>query len=158
MHASGTAEFAPLHRTKGYLPIEDHGLIGDGATAALVGRDGAVSWLCVPHFDSPPLFCRILDAGRGGSYTVAPDDLVESRQSYLPDSGVLVTEMRGRTGLVRVTDALTFRSGADLDEDVAAARGELLRSVEVLEGRIRLRVEIAPHGGAQAERRDRKST
>ena len=51
----------PLIRTGGYLPIEDHGLIGDGATAALIGRDGGIAWLCAPRFDSPPLFCSILD-------------------------------------------------------------------------------------------------
>jgi len=126
--ASGSSlpAFAPLCRLGGYLPIEDHGLIGDGTTAALVGRDGRVSWLCVPRFDSAPLFCGILDAGRGGHFTVAPEDLVESRQFYESDTGVLVTEMRGRTGLVRLTDALTLRSGADLGEDVTAGRGELL--------------------------------
>jgi hypothetical protein len=59
------AMFFPLRPIDGYLPLEDYGLIGDGITAALVGRDGAVSWLCVPRFDSPPLFCRILDTTRG---------------------------------------------------------------------------------------------
>ena len=145
--------FLPLNPTDGYLPLEDYGLIGDGTTAALVGRDGAVSWLCAPRFDSPPLFCGILDAARGGAFVVAPEDLVESRQFYEPDSGVLVTEMRGHSGLVRVTDALTLRSGADLREDTPAARGELVRSVSVLQGRVRLWVEVEPRGGAHVERR-----
>ena len=145
------ATFLPLHRINGYLPLEDSGLIGDGATAALVGRDGAISWLCVPRFDSPPLFCGVLDAARGGAFTVAPEDLVESRQFYEPDSGVLVTEMRSRAGLVRLTDALTFRSGADLAEGVPVGRGELLRVGRVLDGRVRLRIEVAPRGGAQAD-------
>jgi alpha,alpha-trehalase len=55
----------PLRYFDGYLPIEDHGLIGDGATAALVGRDGTIWWMCVPRFDSPPLFDSIIDARRG---------------------------------------------------------------------------------------------
>jgi GH15 family glucan-1,4-alpha-glucosidase len=109
------ASFKPLVPVAGYLSLEDHGLIGDGVTAALVGRDGSIPWLCVPRFDSPPLFCGILDKERGGTFTVAPEDLVESRQYYRPDSGVLVTEMRGQSGVVRVTDALTLRSGADLN-------------------------------------------
>ncbi len=46
----------------GYPPIEDHKLIGNGTTAALVGLDGAIDWLCVPRFDSFPLICRLLVA------------------------------------------------------------------------------------------------
>ena len=145
--------FEALRPVDGYLPIEDHGLIGDGVTSALVARDGAVAWLCVPRFDSPPLFCRILDRARGGAFSVSPEDLVEARQSYEPDSGVLVTEMRGRSGLVRLTDALTLRSGADLGENTSAGRSELLRSARVLAGNVRLRVVVEARGGMQAERR-----
>lgn len=146
-------EFTPLHYVDGYLPLEDHGLIGDGSTAALVGRDGAVTWLCVPRFDSPPLFCGLLDPKRGGAFSIAPEGLIEARQFYEPDSAVLITELRSQTGLVKLTDALTLRAGADLTEDAAAGRCELLRAVEVLEGAVHLRVEIAPRGGAQAEPR-----
>jgi alpha,alpha-trehalase len=97
---------SPIHLEDGYLPLEDHGLIGDGTTAALVARDGAVVWLCAPRFDSPPLFCRILDAGRGGAFTVTPSIVLESGQRYEDDTGVLVTELRSPTGLLRITDAL----------------------------------------------------
>ena len=140
------AEFAPLQPLDGYLPIEDHGLIGDGATAALVARDGAVDWLCAPRFDSPPLFARILDARGGGSFLVAPESVVEARQFYLGESGVLITELRGEKGLVRLTDALTLNTGADLNEDVRAARGELIRHVRVMQGRVRLLVRVQPLG------------
>jgi GH15 family glucan-1,4-alpha-glucosidase len=141
-------EFKPVAYDGGYLPIEDHGLIGDGSTAALVGRDGAISWMCAPRFDSPPLFCRILDARRGGAFTIAPEGMIESRQYYEPDTAVLVTEMRGAAGSVRVTDALTLRQGADLTDASAAGRCELLRAVEALRGGARLRIEIEPRGGA----------
>jgi GH15 family glucan-1,4-alpha-glucosidase len=145
--------FAPLQPIDRYLPLKDYGLIGAGATAALVGRDGAVAWMCVPRFDPPPLFCRILDATRGGAFVVSPEDLVESRQRYEPEGAGLVTDMRGPSGLLRMNDALTLRSGADLTEDVPAGRGELPRSAAVLGGRVRLRGEITPRGGAAAERR-----
>jgi len=146
-------KFKPVSYTDGYLPIEDHGLIGDGSTAALVGRDGAISWMCAPRFDSPPLFCRLLDARRGGAFTVSPEGLVESRQYYEPDTAVLVTELRGAAGLVRVTDALMLRQGADLTEDVTAGRCELARVVEAIQGSARLRIEIEPRGGATGEAR-----
>ena len=145
------ATFKPLERIEGYLPIEDHGLIGDGITAALVGRDGAISWMCLPRFDSQPLFCGILDAERGGAFKLTPVGILESRQQYEPDTGVLITEMRGPRGLVRVTDALTFHAGADLTEDAVAGRSELLRMVEVLQGRVELIAAIDPWGGAVAE-------
>jgi alpha,alpha-trehalase len=147
----GTEIVLALERGQPYLPIQDHGLIGDGATAALVGRDGTISWLCAPRFDSAPLFCSILDPDRGGRFTIAPDGLRESTQRYVEDTGVLVTEMRTDSGSVRVTDAMTLRSGADMAEDAPAARGELLRRVEVLEGEIRLGFEILPRGGGDTK-------
>lgn len=145
--------FTPLERTDGYLPIEDYGLIGDGSTSALVGRDGTVAWLCAPRFDDEPLFCSILDTARGGGFAIAPDDVVGARQRYEPDSGVLTTELQCRTGVVRITDCLALRAGADLREDVPAGRGELVRSVVVLDGKARLRIAIEPRGGGTAERR-----
>lgn len=143
----------PIAYLGGYLPIEDHGLIGDGRTAALVGRDGAITWMCVPRFDAPPLFCGLLDARRGGAFTVAPDQIVAARQCYERDTAVLVTELQGPEGLLRVTDALLLQPGADLTQDRAADRGELLRCVQVLRGHVRVRVSLAPLGGATAEAR-----
>ncbi|OXR41927.1 Trehalase [Nocardia cerradoensis] len=141
--------FRPIHRVDGYLSLEDYGLIGDGATAALVGVDGSIPWLCIPRFDAAPLFCGLLDHARGGSFTIAPAELREGRQRYRPDTGVLETELRCATGVVRVTDAMALRSGADLGEDAAADRAELVRSALVIEGRVRLAVEVSPRGGAE---------
>ncbi|MDT0343888.1 glycoside hydrolase family 15 protein [Streptomyces litchfieldiae] len=142
--------FRPVTRRDGYLPLEDLGLIGDGTTAALVGLDGSIPWMCLPRFDGEPLFCGLLDRTRGGHFTVAPEDLLEARQRYEPDTGVLTTELRTPTGLVRVTDALALRSGADLTDDTPADRAELVRSAVVLAGKVRLRAELAPRGGGQA--------
>jgi GH15 family glucan-1,4-alpha-glucosidase len=119
-------------RRDGYLPLEDLGLIGDGTTSALVGLDGSIPWLCLPRFDSEPLFCGLLDAGGGGAFTVAPDEVVEARQRYEPDTAVLVTELRSPTGLLAVTDALVLRPGTDLSDDAPAGRRELIRSAVVL--------------------------
>lgn len=140
--------FRPVPRIAGYLRLEDHGLIGDGATAALVGVDGSISWMCLPRFDSEPLFCGLLDRDRGGHFTVAPVDLLAARQRYQHDTGVLETELRCRTGTVRLTDALVLRAGADLTEDAPAGRSELVRSAVVVDGYVELEVIVAPRGGA----------
>jgi alpha,alpha-trehalase len=149
--ASGSR--SPLQRQEGHLPLRDYGIIGDGHTAALVGRDGSIPWLCVPRFDSPPVFCGLLDAVRGGAFTVAPDQVLDARQYYEPDTAVLVTEMRGPEGLLRVTDACILNPGADLTDTVAADRGELQRQVRVLHGRARVRVQVQPFGEAVCEPR-----
>ncbi|MCG5213914.1 glycoside hydrolase family 15 protein [Streptosporangium sp. KLBMP 9127] len=142
--------FRPVRRRDGYLPLEDLGLIGDGATAALIGLDGSIPWLCLPRFDSEPLLCGLLDHAQGGHFTLTVEDLLEGRQRYEPDTAVLVTEMRGPTGLVRITDALALRAGADLSDDAGAGRAELVRSAVVLTGTVRLRAELEPRGGGQA--------
>jgi len=143
--------FRPVRWRDGYLALEDTGLVGDGTTSALVGLDGSIPWLCLPRFDSEPLFCGLLDHARGGCFTVAPDEVVEARQRYEPDTAVLITELRSPTGLVAVTDALALRPGTDLSDDAPAGHRELIRSALVLDGSVRLRVELDPRGGATAQ-------
>jgi GH15 family glucan-1,4-alpha-glucosidase len=143
---------APLRYFEGNLPIEDHGLIGDGTTAALAGRDGAIWWMCIPRFDSPPLFDSIIDSGCGSCFAISPHNAVESRQFYVPDTGVLVTEILSLSGLVSVTDALALRTGTDLTEDAEAARRELIRSVVVLDGDIDLDIVLRFAEGTQVEK------
>ncbi|MEU4571413.1 glycoside hydrolase family 15 protein [Nonomuraea sp. ATR24] len=142
--------FRPVRRADGYPPLEDLGLIGDGDTAALVGLDGSIPWLCLPRFDSEPLVCGLLDQARGGHFTLTADGLLEARQFYEPDTAVLVTELRAPSGLVRITDALALRAGADLSDDAGAGRAELVRSAVVVSGTVRLRAELEPRGGGQA--------
>jgi GH15 family glucan-1,4-alpha-glucosidase len=55
-----------------YQPIQDYGVIGDMHSAALVGKDGSIDWLCFPHFDSPSVFAAILDHEKGGRFKIAP--------------------------------------------------------------------------------------
>ncbi len=143
----------PITYTEGHLPIEDHGLIGDGSTCALIGRDGTVSWLCLPVFDAPPFLAGLLDAERGGGFEIHPTGVQAAGQRYLDDTGVLVTELTGPDGLVELTDCLTLRSGADLGELVPAGRGELLRVARVLSGTVELVVRLRPREDVGLERR-----
>lgn len=138
--------FAPLRRIDGYLPIADHGLIGDGHTAALVARDGSIPWLCVPRFDAPPVFCALLDHRRGGAFTIAAEGLEAARQYYDGDTGVLVTELRCATGVLRITDALALHPEATLAPGTHAAASTLVRVLAASEGTVRARVEVAPRG------------
>lgn len=137
-----------IDRVDGFLPIADHGVVGDGATAALLGRDGSVAWLCAPRFDSPPLFCPILDADRGGRFAIAPGEVREGTQRYAGESGILISEVRGDSGHIRITDALALTARADLAEDASAARGELLREVEALSDTVSLVVDVVARAGA----------
>src|SRR5215475_4797178 len=139
--------FRQLHRNGEYPRLEDMGLIGDGTTAALVSLDGSIPWLCLPRFDSEPVFCGLLDVAKGGHFTLSPEQIVEVRQYYEPDTAVLHTEFQTSGGRVRVTDAMAVRSGADLTDDAPGGRAELVRSAVVLDGSVQLRVELEPRGG-----------
>ena len=78
-----------------YRPIEDHGMIGDMHTIALVGTDGAIDWLCVPDFDSPSVFGSILDDEKGGSFKIAPVGDDRAKVDRQPPAGqVTLCEIR----------------------------------------------------------------
>src|SRR3954451_24132770 len=90
----------------GYLPIAEHGMIGDLHTVALVGTDGTIDWYCCSRFDSPSVFAAILDADRGGRFRIAPDcDGWTSKQLYLPDTNVLITRFLMPDGLAEVRNS-----------------------------------------------------
>jgi GH15 family glucan-1,4-alpha-glucosidase len=87
-----------------YLPIKDYGLIGNMRTAALVGLNGSIDWLCYPHFDSPSVFAAILDDVRGGRFEITTRDTDASpKQFYWPDTNVLVTRFHAAGGVAEIS-------------------------------------------------------
>lgn len=91
--------------TRTYQPINSYGVIGDCHSAVLVAPDGSIDWGCLPDFDSPAIFCRLLDAERGGYFQIAPTDItIPGAQRYLRGSNVLQTKFASITGEVVLTD------------------------------------------------------
>jgi GH15 family glucan-1,4-alpha-glucosidase len=121
----------------GYLPIEDHGIIGDLYTAALVGTDGTIDWLCLPDFDSPSVFCSILDDEKGGYFKIRPVQDFHSYQIYLPETNVLLTRFLSREGVAEVLDFMPI-------EDASETRHDLVRDVRVIRGRMTVEVDCRP--------------
>ncbi|HKK91943.1 MAG TPA: glycoside hydrolase family 15 protein [Longimicrobiales bacterium] len=93
-----------------YLPIVDYSLIGDMRTAALVSRRGSIDWACLPRFDSPSVFARILDHRIGGHFSVQPVGAYESAQRYEEGTNVLVTEFRQDDGHLELIDFMPLDS------------------------------------------------
>ena len=79
----------------GYLPIEEHGIVGDLRTVALVGTDGTVDWYCPSRFDAPSLFGALLDARKGGYFSLRCRTSARPKQLYLPDTNILLTRFQG---------------------------------------------------------------
>lgn len=107
-----------------YLPIRDYGIIGDLHTTALVGRMGSIDWMCVPRFDSPAVFGRLLDSDRGGALWVDVDGgfICDSRR-YLPGTNILQTTLSSPRGRLRITDFMVVREGSGtLEQDHVLVR------------------------------------
>jgi GH15 family glucan-1,4-alpha-glucosidase len=120
-----------------YKPIEDHGVIGDLHTVALVGLDGSIDFMCFPSFDSPTVFAALLDHRRGGRFQVSPALKSErSKQFYLPNTNVLLTRFLSRDGVAELCDFMPV-------EPVGSAQ-RLVRSVKSVRGEIGFRMVCAP--------------
>jgi GH15 family glucan-1,4-alpha-glucosidase len=124
----------------GYLPIAEHGIIGDLHTAALVGTDGTIDWYCCPSFDSPSIFGAILDRAKGGYYRIAPaaEDWTP-KQLYLPDTNVLITRYLSEEGVGEVQDFMPIEHGWE-----RVHRHRLIRRVIGVRGRMHFRVQAQP--------------
>lgn len=129
-----------------YLPISEHGLIGDLRTAALVGTNGTIDWYCCPRFDAPSVFASILDADHGGSFELAADVPARTRQFYFPDTNVLITRFYAADGVAEIQDFMPV-----VDESRAAERHRLIRRVICVRGTLPFGTRIAPRFGYGAE-------
>jgi GH15 family glucan-1,4-alpha-glucosidase len=132
-----------------YPDISAHGLIGDLQTAALVTTDGTIDFFCCPRFDSPSVFCSLLDADKGGYFQIRPAaDNYVTKQLYFPNTAMLITRFMTPDGVGEVLDFMPVIEGPPTD------RHRLVRYLRVARGTMKFLVEIEPrfdYGRAQHE-------
>jgi GH15 family glucan-1,4-alpha-glucosidase len=122
----------------GYLPVSEHGLIGDLHTVALVGTNGTIDWHCGPSFDAPSIFASLLDADHGGCFELAAAVPAKTRQFYLPDTNVLITRFFTPDGVSEVQDLMPVGGVPE------PQRHRLIRRVLCVRGTMPFRARIAP--------------
>jgi GH15 family glucan-1,4-alpha-glucosidase len=132
-----------------YPPIENHGLIGDLQTSALVANDGTIDWFCAPRFDSPSVFASLLDRKVGGYCRIRPerDDFVV-RQLYLPGTAILITRFMSPDGVGELIDFMPVTGNEPTD------RHRIVRILRTVRGHMRYTLECRPgfdYGRAEHE-------
>src|SRR3984885_15905795 len=121
-----------------YLPIADHGLVGDLHSVILVGTNGTIDWFCCPAFDSPSVFGSLLAANQGGSFALAAAIPARTRQFYLPDTNVLITRFFAEEGVGEIQDFMPVRDPSTSDGQ------RLVRRVQCIRGTMPFRIRAAP--------------
>jgi len=115
------------------LPIEDYGLIGDCETAALVGRDGSIDWLCWPAFDSDACFAALLGTSGNGRWLIAPaGEIRNASRRYWDETLILETRFEAADGVVELIDFMPPRGKAS----------DVVRLVRGVEGRVKMRMQL----------------
>ncbi|KAH0586594.1 hypothetical protein H2248_007818 [Termitomyces sp. 'cryptogamus'] len=141
-HRRSVMNYYQPSKDRDYIPLADHALIGNLRTAALVSIDGSIESYCVPNFDSPSVFARILDKDKGGHFSIMPTVPFTVKQNYLPSSNVLQTKFMNELGVASITDFLPRPSSS------ASATKPLLpwliRRVECIRGTMPLMMQCAP--------------
>lgn len=123
-----------------YLPIAQYGVIGDLHSAALIGSNGSIDWLCYPHFDSPSVFGALLDDDKGGRFQIHPiNDGVHAKQLYLPDTNILITRFFKADGIAEVTDFMPIENDHD-----SSWQHRLIRQVRVVQGTWHFTMQCKP--------------
>ena len=124
-----------------YLPIEDHGIIGDLHTVALVGKNGTIDWCCIPAFDAPSIFGALLDAEKGGFFSIAPQNTPElaQKQYYLPETNILITRFFTLDGVGEITDFMPIQPAKE-----HTRHHRIIRAVRVVRGSLTFELTCRP--------------
>lgn len=141
-HSASCLESNSDLSTTSFPAIADYGVIGNCHTAALVSRTGSIDWLCLPRFDSPSLFARILDLERGGCWRIQPVASFSSNHEYLDTTNVLKTTFTCNAGKVQLLDFMEVTDSHQIRHPPAP--GRLIRIVEGLAGSVELICTCVP--------------
>jgi GH15 family glucan-1,4-alpha-glucosidase len=136
----------------GWKPIEDYAAIGNLRTVALIARDGALDWLCLPNLDSPSVFAAILDPDRGGRFSIAPAAGAPARQVYLDHTNALETTFDCDGGRLVVTDFMPLKGTLDGTGGSSETEPAVYRIIRAEGGPVQVAVEWSPrldYGRAQ---------
>lgn len=130
-----------MSSSSSYRPISDYGIIGDCRSAALVGIDGSIEWCCFPRFDSPSVFAAILDADKGGHFSLTPQVTFTSQQRYAGDTNVLETQLDTGAGRCTITDCMPLYRGAD---GSPVELHQIIRALRCEQGIVPMKLSYAP--------------
>lgn len=127
------------HEKRSYQPIENYGIIGNLQTVALVSLRGSIDFMCCPRFDSPTVFASLLDAKKGGYFSIEPvmKDY-KSKQLYLPGTAVLLTRFFADAGIAEISDYMP------LTDHYEEHCGCIIRKIKTIRGNITYRMHCAP--------------
>lgn len=124
-----------------YKRISDYGIIGDLHSIALIGLDGSIDWMCMPHIDSPSIFGALLDDKKGGMFSVSPADEWDSAAEYIPGTNILRTRFRTGKGVMQLTD---FMPVCACGREEMEENHEIYRLVEIVKGEVNVRIIFDP--------------
>ncbi|HJW93095.1 MAG TPA: glycoside hydrolase family 15 protein, partial [Thermoanaerobaculia bacterium] len=141
----------PVDRARGtdpsasskYKPIDEYAVIGDTRSCALISRDGSIDWLCWPRFDSRSQFAAILDAEKGGRFSIQPSIPFRATRRYIDDTNVLETTFTTESGVAKLIDLMPVMRESDKRAYLTPFR-QLLRRIEAIEGEVPIAVRFEP--------------
>lgn len=134
-----------MSRSSAYRPIADYAVIGNTHSVAFVASSGSIDWCCLPHFDSPAVFCKLLDGRRGGYFHVRPVGRAATSRRYSVPGGVLETTFEADSGTVRLTDFMHSErlARSRLDHDSPQCH-RVLRRIDGLAGAVEIEIVLCP--------------
>ena len=115
-------------------PIEDYGMIGDCRSCALISNEASIDFMCLPDFDSPAQFCKLLDEEKGGFFQIKPEGFFQTHQRYFGQTNVLETNFFDSDGSVCITDFMPISKKQESSKAITSYGTKIIRLVKAIRG------------------------